>query len=155
MLIEEGKRALGTEVVVMSDSKEDEVDDGSGLWEDSDGGELRSSTSSRYGRASPRRRRPLPNLLHQTLPGGSGGEFSPSKPPAYASPTKSAFPQSPHLRHPSVDQIPALASPTTSITGRMREAEDDWQSEEMKESMERARAVYMTKKMGQVVGQAY
>ncbi|KAF8624026.1 hypothetical protein AX17_007232 [Amanita inopinata Kibby_2008] len=34
-LIAEGKRALGREVVVMSDSKEDEVDDGSGAWEDS------------------------------------------------------------------------------------------------------------------------
>ncbi|KAJ2917109.1 hypothetical protein MD484_g3298, partial [Candolleomyces efflorescens] len=31
-LIEDGKRALGTEVVVMSDAKEDEVDDGSGAW---------------------------------------------------------------------------------------------------------------------------
>ncbi|KJA27934.1 hypothetical protein HYPSUDRAFT_62330 [Hypholoma sublateritium FD-334 SS-4] len=34
MLIEQGKRALNTEVVVMSDAKEDEVDDGSGAWEE-------------------------------------------------------------------------------------------------------------------------
>jgi len=33
-LIEEGKRALSTEVVVMSEAKEDEVDDGSGDWEE-------------------------------------------------------------------------------------------------------------------------
>lgn len=35
-LIEEGKRALGREIVVMSDSKEDEVDDGSGNWIEED-----------------------------------------------------------------------------------------------------------------------
>jgi len=34
-LIAEGKRALGAEIVVMSDAKEDEVDDGTGVWEDS------------------------------------------------------------------------------------------------------------------------
>lgn len=34
MLIEQGKRALNTEVVVMSEAKEDEVDDGSGTWEE-------------------------------------------------------------------------------------------------------------------------
>ena len=33
-LIEEGKRALGQQVVVMSEAKEDEVDDGSGDWEE-------------------------------------------------------------------------------------------------------------------------
>ena len=33
-LIEEGKRALSREVVVMSDAREDEVDDGSSAWEE-------------------------------------------------------------------------------------------------------------------------
>ena len=33
-LIEEGKRALGQEVVVLSEAQEDEVDDGSGDWEE-------------------------------------------------------------------------------------------------------------------------
>ncbi|KAF8643186.1 hypothetical protein AX16_009177 [Volvariella volvacea WC 439] len=36
VLIEEGKRALGREVVVMSECKEDEVDDGLGGWVDED-----------------------------------------------------------------------------------------------------------------------
>ncbi|KXN81705.1 hypothetical protein AN958_03916 [Leucoagaricus sp. SymC.cos] len=44
-LIEEGKRALSREVVVMSDAKEDEVDDGSGAWEEED-----HLTSSSVGR---------------------------------------------------------------------------------------------------------
>ncbi|KAJ2925764.1 hypothetical protein H1R20_g11334, partial [Candolleomyces eurysporus] len=54
-LIEEGKRALGTEVVVMSDAKEDEVDDGSGAWVSDDEDTQRrglkrrgSSASTRY-----------------------------------------------------------------------------------------------------------
>jgi hypothetical protein len=34
MLIEQGKCALGTKVVVMSEAKEDEVDDGSPGWEE-------------------------------------------------------------------------------------------------------------------------
>jgi hypothetical protein len=63
MLIAQGKRALNAEVVVMSDAKEDEVDDGSGAWEeeedDNDSGrqhlgrsrarEIGSGTASRAG----------------------------------------------------------------------------------------------------------
>ena len=154
-LIEEGKKALGAEVVVMSDSKEDEVDDGSGLWEDSDQGALGSSTSSRYGRLSPRRKRTWPSLLHQTIPGGLEGDSSPSKLPGYTSPTKPTFPGSPGLIQPSMEPVPALTSSTTSTTGWMTETEGDWQSEEVKESMARARAMYMAKKRGQVVGQAH
>jgi len=141
-LVEEGKKALGTEVVVMSDSKEDEVDDGSGLWEDSDGGNLGSSTSSRYGRrslSSPRKR-VRPSFPDNPIPGGLG-ESPSSRPPAYTSPTTSTFPGSESLS----------ASPSM-ITGWTREAEGDWQSEEVKASMERARATYMAKKRGQVVG---
>ena len=143
-LIEEGKKALGTEVVVMSDSKEDEVDDGSGLWEDSDGGEFGSPTS-RYGRrslSSPRRKRARSNLPYQIIPGGLGGS-SPSRPPAYTSPTKSTSPGSPSLTRSSVEPL--------SVSGWTRESEGDWQSEEMKASMERARAAYMAKRTGQPV----
>ena len=143
-LIEEGKKALGTEVVVMSDSKEDEVDDGSGLWEDSDGGNLGSSTSSRHGRrslSSPRRKRARPSLSHPIIP-GSLGEFSPSRPPAYGSPMTSTFPGSPSLS----------ASTSTTTAGWIRETDGDWQSEEVKASMERARATYMAKRRDQMVG---
>lgn len=153
-LIEEGKKALGTEVVVMSDSKEDEVDDGSGLWEDSDGGELGSSISSRYGRTSPKRKRAWPSPLCQSIPGSSGGEFSPPNTPAYMSPTKPTYPGSPSLMQHSAEPVLALTSSTTSVPGCMRETESDWQSEELKESMERARAMYMAKRR-QMVDQAH
>ncbi len=36
MLIEEGKKALGREVVVMSEDPADEVDDGNDDWEEDD-----------------------------------------------------------------------------------------------------------------------
>jgi len=145
-LIEEGKKALGKEVVVMSDSKEDEVDDGSGFWEDSDG-DLWSS-ASRYGRrslSSPRRKRTRPNLPYQTVAGGLG-EISPSSPPSYASPTRPTFPGSPSLPCSPADPFSA-SSPTMP-----RESEGDWQSEEMRASMERARAIYLAKRRGEVVG---
>jgi len=151
-LIEEGKKALGKEVVVIADSKEDEVDDGSGLWEDSDGGEFGSPTSSRYGRrslSSPRRKRARPSLPYQTIMGDFGGS-SPSKPPAYASPTKSPFPGSPSLARSSVEPFPASGS-SPVMTSWARETEGDWESEEMKASMERARATYMAKMGGQPI----
>lgn len=143
-LVEEGKKALGKEVVVMSDVKEDEVDDGSGLWEDSDDGGLGSSTSSRYrprSLSSPRRKRARPSLS------GGLGEFSPSKPPAYALPTTSTFPGSPSLTHSVAEP---LSTSATTTTGWTRESEGDWQSEELKASMERARAMYLAKRKSQV-----
>ena len=148
LLIEEGKKALGKEVVVMSDAKEDEVDDGSGLWEDSDGGELGSPTSSRYGRrslSSPRRKR-----ARSSLSGGLG-ETSPSKPPAYGLSTTPTFPGSPNSIRSLAEPLSASATATTTA-GWTRESEGDWQSEELRESMERARAIYMAKRRSQVDG---
>jgi len=153
-LVEEGKKALGKEVVVMSDSKEDEVDDGSGLWEDADEGGLGSSTSSRYGRkslSSPRRKRARPSLPFHTVLGGSN-ESSPSGPPTYGSSTISTFPGPSSSVTSLADPFFASATTTPTTTGWTRETEGDWQSEELKESMERARAVYMAKRRGQVSG---
>jgi len=66
MLIEEGKKALGQEVVVMSDVPEDGVDDGTGAWEEADE-DAGGSGSGRAGSVSRRRsgsgsirQRPLP-----------------------------------------------------------------------------------------------
>ena len=148
-LIEEGKKALGKEVVVMSDSKEDEVDDGSGLWEDSDGGEFGPSASPRHGRralSSPRRKRARSSLPLRIIPGGLG-ECLPSGPPSYASPT---FAGSPSSTRSSVEPFSTPTSTTMSMSWT-REGEGDWESEEMKASMERARAIYMAKRRGEAV----
>ncbi|KAK7687745.1 hypothetical protein QCA50_008963 [Cerrena zonata] len=134
-LIEEGKRALGTEVVVMSESKEDEVDDGSGAWVEDEPLPTSSSASfsSRRGRKRPQNL-PLPSF----------------SPPAYAhtpsaSPRKGAFdadyryaPESPRksLRGPSVDSMRSFRTLSPQAE------EDTTMSSELKESMERARMLY-------------
>ncbi|KAJ7158679.1 hypothetical protein C8R46DRAFT_1109875 [Mycena filopes] len=38
MLIQEGQKALGREIVIKSDAREDEIDDGCGVWEEEEGG---------------------------------------------------------------------------------------------------------------------
>jgi len=46
-LIEEGQRALGKEVVVLSEAQEDEIDDGSDLWIEEEPAATTASSSSR------------------------------------------------------------------------------------------------------------
>ena len=126
-LIEDGKRALGTEVVVMSESKEDEVDDGSGAWVEED--RLQASSSASI--SSRRGRRRLSNL---PLP-----SFSP---PAYAqtpSPRKNGFDTESSrrsVRRPSMDSVRSFH------TVSHLEEEDAFMSPELRESMERARSLY-------------
>jgi hypothetical protein len=84
------------------------------------------------------------SLLHHVIP-GSSGESSPSRPPVYTSPTPLSFPG------PLAE--PLSASVSTSATAVWtRETEGDWQSKEMKASIARARALYMAKWRGQMVG---
>ena len=47
MLIEEGQRALGREVVILSEAQEDEVDDGSDQWVEEEPAATTTSSSSR------------------------------------------------------------------------------------------------------------
>lgn len=137
-LIEEGKRALGKEVVVMSESKEDEEDDGSGLWED-DGHDIPSSSSS-----GSIRRHKRPKRLGVSSP-----------PPSYltpqTTPRRSRFDAS-HSRQGSVStpNSPSKAGrgiSSDSIRSRVstlhQEDESAWQSPELRESMERARQLYL------------
>jgi len=132
MLIEEGKRALGREVVVMSETREDEVDDGSGAWEEEEG---------------QKKRRPG-NL---NLIGGGGGL------PPYASRTPSASPRGAKFDFsfaPS-SSVPVGITPSRSrglspdVGGagtpsswqeRVQEDQRTWESPELRESMEKARA---------------
>ncbi|KAF5385775.1 hypothetical protein D9615_002200 [Tricholomella constricta] len=136
MLIEEGKRALNREVVVMSDSKEDEVDDGSGAWEEEE--PIGPSTS--LSRSSSMRRFKRPRSLapsahafqHTPLP-------SPNKPGFAMTSSMSApqmiTPRRAHSRGVSVESGYNL-TPSTSFQDDQR----TWESPELRESMERARA---------------
>ncbi|KAJ7588074.1 hypothetical protein C8J56DRAFT_940841 [Mycena floridula] len=120
MLIEEGKRALGREVVVMSETQEDELDDGSGSWEEDE--TLANSSRS----ASPRRGR---------------RKLQPQSYPSSASPRSTRFDLSPS----APIGIPTSTSHSTPSSS-FREEASEWSSPAMRESMERARALALARK---------
>ncbi|KAF7312391.1 hypothetical protein MIND_00252400 [Mycena indigotica] len=129
-LIKEGQRALRSEVVVKSEVQEDEVDDGSGLWEEDDGGVYGTSVSRS---ASPRQRKRPRNGLALA-------------PPSYSSRPSSASPRTTRFEFGS---LPASSpnwrtdepSSSTSEFGVRSEAGDEgsWESPELRESMRKAR----------------
>ncbi|KAH9849842.1 hypothetical protein C2E23DRAFT_837511 [Lenzites betulinus] len=110
-LIAEGQKALGKEVVIMSEDKEDEVDDGSGAWVEDDEPVQGSSRSPGL---------PL---------------YSPSSSRFSASPSKSRF-----------DRGVSVDSDTRSVRSAFAEDDSAWATEEMRESMERARMLYRQKR---------
>ena len=134
-LIEEGKKALGKEVVVMSDAKEDEVDDGSGAWEEEP--DERSGHFPEQKRARTQRHIGLPPFYS---PNGLSSPSSPSR-SHFMRPTILPGSSSPcTIRASSIE----LESPTIGATS-WKESEGDWQSLEIKASMEKARAMYLNK----------
>ncbi|KAJ3770758.1 hypothetical protein FB446DRAFT_742941 [Lentinula raphanica] len=141
-LIEQGKRALGREIVVMSEVEEDEVDDGSGAWVEDEGddgggefgkkgqGRAHRGRLSRSGSTSRRRAAGGAPFAGSSTGTGSvgrraGADMSISLPPyGLGMETRS--------RGPSVPSSPPASVPTF---------ETSWESEELKETMERARAI--------------
>ncbi|KAH7885774.1 hypothetical protein F5I97DRAFT_1875287 [Phlebopus sp. FC_14] len=155
-LIEEGKRALGREIVVMSDSKEDEVDDGSGGWEEDEPATSTGGPSiSRRGSMRSLRRTHRPRDL--PLPPSYAGY--PSSPPASSSPRKRRFETESIHQSPGCTNFSALPAPSTPrrfgrgvsvesdicppITSSFREDESAWESPMVRESMAKARAQYL------------
>lgn len=145
MLIEQGKRALGTEVVVMSDAKEDEVDDGSGGWEEEDNEQ--PQTLSRSGSKHTKRPR---NFLPPPLTYDSNSSsFAPSSAPgssSYITPRKT------HSRGISYETGLGLGLDSGSRNGTFNaspsfmEDSSSWQSPEIRESMEKARSRYLERR---------
>lgn len=138
-LIEEGQKALNREIVVMSDAKEDEVDDGEGDWEEepepskpviSRRGSMRSLRSA----VSPKKRRFDANEAYLPLP-------SSSRPSSSWQPTTPTSPRHAHTRGLSAEA--ERGSNHTPIIASFREDESSWGSAELRESMARARAQYM------------
>jgi hypothetical protein len=145
VLIAEGKRALGREIVVMSDSKEDEVDDGSGTWEDSAPASTARSASTRRRRshtttsaasvsalsASQRRRRvqqPDVGSIYQTFSASTT-----SLPPPPSTPRRT------HKTGLSLD-----SSPSTGRLWTSSEEITSFDSPELREAMEKARQRALT-----------
>lgn len=138
-LIEDGKKALGKEVVVTSEAQEDEVDDGSGNWEEEVDPDISVSRASRSGSVRRRGRHRTPGTTSST---------SYLSPPPTASPRRQQFSTTHLSQSYSSLPIPRLAphdypADTTRLSSSFREDESQWQSSELRESMERARAAYL------------
>jgi hypothetical protein len=134
-LIEDGKKALGKEIVVMSETKEDEEDDGNGNWEEADP-DASISGPARSGSVRRRGRHHVPGTTPST---------SYLSPPPTVSPRRQQF-STAHLSHScSAIPLPARAAQDhstnpTQLSSSFYEGESDWQSPELKMNMERARA---------------
>ncbi|KAH7910294.1 hypothetical protein BJ138DRAFT_1009114 [Hygrophoropsis aurantiaca] len=149
-LIEEGQKALGREVVVMSDAQEDMVDDGTDAWVEEDQCVPGPSTSRHGSLHRPRKPRNIP------LPPSYAVL---SAPPLSASPRKARFDGNAAQYSPGRTPHTGLPTPSTPRrTGRgvsvesetfatfsssYKEDESAWESPEIRESMERARAQYL------------
>ncbi len=120
-LIEEGKRALNREVVVTSDAKEDEFDDGTGVWEEEVEDQQRTSVS----RASSLKRTTKRSRHHVY---GSHSVSSPHLPQS----TTPAPPPTPGRAH-------SRGFSSDSVTNLSREDDNEWQSPELRELMQKAR----------------
>lgn len=139
-LIEEGRKALGKQVVVMSEAKEDEVDDGSGEWIEEDEGEFGRgrSTRSRSGSTSRRRGPAAAGSLGRRA--GAGLNINP---PAYgvgfSSASSSASPRRSQFSGSGLpSSLPININNGSSLTPYV--STESWESPEVRESMERARA---------------
>ncbi|KAL4062360.1 hypothetical protein J3A83DRAFT_4312240 [Scleroderma citrinum] len=150
-LIEEGQKALNREIVVMSDAKEDEVDDGTGNWEEEQDPSAVGPSISRRGSVKSLRRTQRP----RELPLGHS-----SSRPSSLSPRKRRFegdcqsmyfasgtPISPTMSH-HTDRGVSMESDShgsgyMQIQTTFREDESAWESAELRESMARARAQYL------------
>jgi hypothetical protein len=138
-LIEDGKRALGKEVVVMSEVHDDEEDDGNGDWEEDADPDAPVGDASRSGSVRRRRR-------HQPRDTASSSSYL--SPPPTASPRQQQS-STAHLSHScSAIPIPGRSAPNhsadiTRLSSSFHEDGPHWQSPELRETMERARAAYV------------
>ncbi|KAL5537014.1 hypothetical protein ACEPAF_837 [Sanghuangporus sanghuang] len=138
-LVEEGKRALGTEVIVASEAPEDEVDDGSGNWEEENPMEASASFSSSRPILSTS---PSKRFRHQSsaysLPDSSVPRLSsfPSHSRIHSDDLSASFQSTPG-RSAAPASNPEAGS--SSFLANSYGAE----SPSIRESMERARAAYL------------
>ncbi|KDR67682.1 hypothetical protein GALMADRAFT_257941 [Galerina marginata CBS 339.88] len=200
MLIEQGRRALQSEVVVMSEAQEDEVDDGRGGWEEDSSADedarsvngqsparsVRSRSGSVRARGSkaqarPRNIVPPPSSgvglgLYDPRTSASGSlsssprraGFAPSAPgTAYGSPSTSYTPVAAafvpssapasvsgmgmgrHVRGASYESALPVSGSGSGFGGEDSAA---WESPELRESMERARARLLAARRGGAAG---
>ena len=174
MLIEQGKRALGTEVVVMSEAKEDEVDDGSPGWEEEeeDNDQPRRTPSCSGSVKNLKRPRSVlpPSSFNIPIPHASSPNRSTCD---SAPPTNSNFPSfvstsapgsanyytTPRRTHSrGISFESGVAGFGLGLDSPMRnggapfssfvEDPNSWESPEIREGMEKARSRYFERRVG-------
>lgn len=142
-LIEEGKRALGKEIVVMSEAKEDEEDDGSGQWVEDDEMHLSASSSASFRKG--RSKRPANISVSSPPPQYTSPQTTPR------TPQKNRF-SSGHSRPGSVFSSPGGRSRADSVdsahsfAASSHHEDEATMSAELRESMERARMLYLQRR---------
>jgi hypothetical protein len=158
-LIAEGRRALGKEVVVMSEAAEDAEDDMSGNWEEVDNPAAPISRSRSRPGSIRRKQRPtnvgIPSAYASTSL--SSANTSSTVPPLMSAPgyqNQFSIPIPSHQQpHPYVrndilghgrSQSEEVISNSPAMAGNgLIEDPSMWHSPELRESMERARARYL------------
>ena len=178
MLIEQGKRALGTEVVVMSEAKEDEVDDGSPGWEEEEENDQPRRTPSISSPVKHLKRPrsilppssfniPIPHAGSSSSPNRSIYDSAPptnSNFPSFASSSAPgsannyATPRRTHSRGISFESgvagfglgfdSPMRNGGISSSFSSFVEDSSSWESPEMREGMEKARSRYFERRIG-------
>jgi hypothetical protein len=166
MLIEQGKRALGTEVVVMSEAKEDEVDDGSPGWEEEEEEDNDQPFRSGSVKHLKRPRSILPPSFNIPIPhAGSSSlkrsiydstptncnfsSFASSSAPGTAN--YYATPRKTHSRGISFESGVGLGLDSPLRNGAFSSFVEDpssWESPEIREGMEKARSRYFERRIG-------
>lgn len=151
MLIAEGQKALGKEVVVLSDAAEDEVDDGSGAWVDqgSSGSGSSNTGRSRSGSVRRRGRAPAPHGLTPSWSGTAALSM-----PSSSSPRGATFEEQSTrsiglpMSLPDRDGWDSHAD--VGISRSYNDGGDSSvaESAELRQTMERARAAYLAKRAG-------
>ena len=132
VLIAEGKRALGREIVVMSDSKDDEIDDGSSAWEDS---VPTSSTSTRRRRSHTTSSLSASQRRHRAQPPDAGSIYQTFSASTSSLPPPPSTPRRKHQAGLSLDSSPASARRLWASSEEIA----SFESPELREAMERAR----------------
>lgn len=154
-LIEEGQKALNREIVVMSDAKEDEVDDGSGNWEEEEERDPFPASISRRGSVRSLRRTQRPRDLDFAHVSSSYSTSTFSLPSGSSSRKRRFEGDAPSMHVTSVPASGTLLRAGRGVSvesenhgymalsASFREDESVWESPELRESMARARAQYL------------
>ncbi|GJE93236.1 hypothetical protein PsYK624_093950 [Phanerochaete sordida] len=142
-LIEEGKRALGKEIVVAAETEEDQEDDGSGQWVEDEDHLMASSSSGSISKS--RGRRPRAVSIASPPPQYTSPQHTPR------TPNKNRFdpisrPSSTYSSPRGRGRADSVDSAASGLAGSQHDDSAAFMSPEIREAMERARQSYLQRR---------